>query len=75
MYTERRGGKVSILGGHSIGHSKQRSVYVHVSYSEGSRDRAISLYSSKIVGKKEILRTVANTGIYYSSDKVDTVYL
>jgi hypothetical protein len=28
------GGKVNILGGHSIGHSKQKSVYVHVSYSE-----------------------------------------
>jgi hypothetical protein len=27
-------GKVNILGGHSIGHSKQKSVYVHVSYSE-----------------------------------------
>jgi hypothetical protein len=25
---------VDILGGHSIGHSKQKSVYVHVSYSE-----------------------------------------
>jgi hypothetical protein len=32
------------------------------------RDRAISLYSSKIVDKKEILRTVTNTGIYFSSD-------
>jgi hypothetical protein len=28
------GGKVNILGGHSIGHSKQKSVYVHMSYSE-----------------------------------------
>jgi hypothetical protein len=28
------GGKISILGGHSIGRSKQKSVYVHVSYSE-----------------------------------------
>jgi hypothetical protein len=28
------GGKVNILGGPSIGHSKQKSVYVHVSYSE-----------------------------------------
>jgi hypothetical protein len=28
------GGKVNILGGHSIGHSKQENVYVHVSYSE-----------------------------------------
>jgi hypothetical protein len=27
-------GNVNILGGHSIGHSKQKSVYVHVSYSE-----------------------------------------
>jgi hypothetical protein len=29
------GGKVSILWGHSIGHSKkEKGVYVHVSYSE-----------------------------------------
>jgi hypothetical protein len=42
---------------------------------DGFRDRAISLYSSKIVDKKEILRTVSNTGIYCSSDKVGTVYL
>jgi hypothetical protein len=41
----------------------------------GFRDRAISLYSSKTVDKKEILRTVSNTGIYCSSDKVGTVYL
>jgi hypothetical protein len=40
----------------------------------GFRDRAISLYSFKI-GKKEILPTVSDTGIYCSSDKVGTVYL
>jgi hypothetical protein len=34
VYTGALGGKVNILGGHSIGHSKQKSVYVHVSYSE-----------------------------------------
>jgi hypothetical protein len=28
------GGKVSIPGGHSIGYSEQKIVYVHVSYSE-----------------------------------------
>jgi hypothetical protein len=39
------------------------------------RDTAISLYSSKNVDKKEMLRTVSNTGIYCSSDKVGTVYL
>jgi hypothetical protein len=39
------------------------------------RDRIILQYSSKIVDKKEILRTVSNTGIYCPSDKVGTVYL
>jgi len=28
------GGKVNILGGHSISHSKQKCLYEHVSYSE-----------------------------------------
>jgi hypothetical protein len=41
--------------------------------SNGFLDRAISLYRSKIVDNKEILPTVSNTGIYYSSDKVVTV--
>jgi len=41
---------------------------------KGFRDRAISLYSCKIVDK-EILRIVYNIGIYCSSDKVGTVYL
>jgi hypothetical protein len=41
----------------------------------GFRDKAISLYSSKIVDKKDMLHTVSNTGIYCSSDKVGGVYL
>jgi hypothetical protein len=41
----------------------------------GFRDIVISLYTSKIIDKKEILPTVSNTGIYCSSDKVGTVYL
>jgi hypothetical protein len=37
------GGKVNILGGHSIGHSKQK-VYVYICpIPNGFRDRAISL--------------------------------
>jgi len=42
----------------------------------GFRDRAIWMYNRKIVEKKEILRvrTVSNTGIYCSSDRVGTVY-
>jgi hypothetical protein len=28
------GGKVNILGGHIVGHSKQKTLYEHVSYSE-----------------------------------------
>jgi hypothetical protein len=40
----------------------------------GFRDRVISLYASKTVGKKEILCTVSDIGIYCSSDKVSIVY-
>jgi hypothetical protein len=39
------------------------------------RDGAISLYSSKIVEEKEILPTDSNAAIYYSSDRVSTVFL
>jgi hypothetical protein len=39
------------------------------------RDRAISLYSSKIFDKKEILNIVSNTGVYSSNVNVGTVYL
>jgi hypothetical protein len=35
--------------------------------------RNISLYSSKIVDKKEMLHAVSNTSIYFSRDKVGTV--
>jgi hypothetical protein len=41
----------------------------------GFRDRAASLDSCKIVGMKEILHTVSDTGIYCSSGKVCTIYL
>ena len=34
-------GKVSILGGHSTGHSKQKYLYEHVSYPNGFQDIAI----------------------------------
>jgi hypothetical protein len=34
-----------------------------------------ALFSSKVVDKKEMLRTVSNIGIYCSSYKVGTVYL
>jgi hypothetical protein len=51
-----------------------RKVYMYMCpIPNGFRDRAISLYNSKNVDKKEILRTVS--GIYCSSDKVGTVYL
>jgi hypothetical protein len=69
------GGKINIPGGHSIGHSKQKVCMCMCSIPNSFRDRAISLYTSKTVGKKELLRTVSNTGIYYSSDKLGTVYL
>jgi hypothetical protein len=46
------GGKVNTLGGHNIGHSKQK-VYMYMNpIPNGFRDRAISLYSSVIVDMK-----------------------
>jgi hypothetical protein len=39
----------------------------------GFQDRAVQLYSSKTVDKKEILCTVSNTGIFCSSNKVGKV--
>jgi hypothetical protein len=47
-------------------------MYIHP-IPNGFQGRAISLYSSKIVDKKEILRTVSHTGSYCSSDKVGTL--
>jgi len=41
----------------------------------GFRGRAIRMYNLKIVYKKDILRvrTISNTGIYCSSDRIGTV--
>jgi hypothetical protein len=53
-----------------------KNVYIYMCpIRNGFRDGAVSLYSSKIVDRKEILRAVSNTGIYCSSDKVGTVYM
>jgi hypothetical protein len=69
------GGKVNILGGHRISHSKQKIHMYLCPVPSGFRDKDISLYSSKFVVKKAILLTVSNTGIYYSSDKVGIIFL
>jgi hypothetical protein len=63
------------VGGHSISHSKQKSVICMCPIPNGFRHSAVSLYSSKNVDKKEILPTVSNAGIYCSSDKAGTAYL
>jgi hypothetical protein len=39
-------GKISILGGHSIGHSKQKNSIYKCPIPNGFRDAAISLYST-----------------------------
>jgi hypothetical protein len=54
-------------------HKDRSRDQINGSKEEKCKDRAISLYCSKTVDKKEILRTVS--GIYCSSDKVGTVYL
>jgi hypothetical protein len=71
------GGKVNIMEGHTlVSVILCKKVYMCMCLiSNGFRDRAISLYSTKIVDKTEILRTVSNTAIYCSSENVGTVYL
>jgi hypothetical protein len=56
--------------------SKKKKIYIYVNVSipNDFQYRVISLYSSKIVDKKEILRTVSSTVIYCSSEKSGTVY-
>jgi hypothetical protein len=56
----------------SVIQSKKINIYV-CPIPNGFWETAISLYSSKTVDKKEILRTVSNTGMYCSSDEVGTV--
>jgi len=54
-----------------------RNVYINMCpFPNGFRDRAVWMYKCKIVDKKEILlvRTVSNTCIYCSSDRVGTFY-
>jgi hypothetical protein len=60
---------------------EERSVFWTVIVSVILSKKCVYMYmcpipnGSKTVDKKEILRTVSNTGIYCSSDKVGTVYL
>jgi hypothetical protein len=55
--------------------SKKVYTYLYMCHILNSfQDRVISLYSSKIVDKKEIY-TVSNTGIYCLNVEVCTVYL
>jgi hypothetical protein len=56
-----------------MGPSKQKYMYgSHIP--NDFRGRPISLCSSKIVDKKEILRNVPDTVIYCSGEKVGTIY-
>jgi hypothetical protein len=72
MYQEER----SIFWDVKMSVILSKKLYMYVCpIPNGFRDRAISLYSPQIVDKKEILRTVPNTCIHCSSNKVGTVYL
>jgi hypothetical protein len=58
----------SIFWEDTVSLTVSRKVYVYIyPIQNGFRDRAISLYSYKTVDKKEILRTVPNTGTYCST--------
>jgi hypothetical protein len=70
------GEKVNIVGGQYQPFLIRKVCMYKCPTLNSFRDRAISLYSSKIVGKKEIqvLHTFSSTGIC-SNDKIGTVYL
>jgi hypothetical protein len=67
----RRKGQYS---GHGVGHSKQKTLYEHVSYSKQFLRYSHLNVNRKIVDKKQILRVhiVSNIGIYCSRDRVGT---
>jgi hypothetical protein len=56
-----QGGRGNILGGHGFGHSAKKKYMYMCPIPNGFQDRAISLHSSIIADKKEILRAVSNT--------------
>jgi hypothetical protein len=53
------GGKVNILGGHSIGHSKQNSVYIHGTYSERFPRYCYSYFTVQFTVRCHIMTRVA----------------
>jgi hypothetical protein len=57
---------VNILRGHSVGHSKQKSVYVHVSYSERFHctDEQHALSSHEL--RSALMLTVEFSKMYYT---------
>jgi hypothetical protein len=54
---------------------EEKSVFWELIISVILRKKNEYVQMSKSVDKKEILRTIADTGIYCSIDKVGTVYL
>jgi hypothetical protein len=57
-----------------LGHSKRNYTYLYMCrIQNGFRDKAVRLYNSKTVDKKDILSALPNTSISYSSDNVCTI--
>jgi hypothetical protein len=64
FFTDVPGGKVNILGGHSIGHSKQKIVYVHIPYSERFPRNKHAISSHDL--QSALMLTVEFSKIYYT---------
>jgi hypothetical protein len=75
------GGNVNILGGHSIGNSKQKSVYLHVSYSERfprwsyftvhCTDEQHAVFSHEL--QSALMLTAEFSKMYYTRNTVPTL--
>jgi hypothetical protein len=68
------GGKVNILGGHSIGRTSRKGICICDLFRTVSEIELCHCTVPQLLIIKR-LRTVSNTGIYCSSNKVGTVYL
>ena len=63
------GGKINILGGHSIGHSKQKCLYEHVSYSERfPRQNYLDFLQNELPKQLEDVPSATRIAMYFQHD-------
>jgi hypothetical protein len=72
LYTQYvPGGNVNILGSHTVGHSKQKKMYIYMCpLPNGFRDRAVSLYRSLDLAPNIVLHSRRTAPLYKACKSV-----